>query len=182
MRPDSFDGSHAPLLRTSRLVLTGHRPADLDALATMWSDPRVYSRIGGQPRHREDVWIRLLRSVGQWTVFGFGSWVVREAADGPALGEVGLMEARRVIDPPLDAPETGWTLSPDRHGQGFAYEAMAAALGWADAQGVARTQCIIDPDNAASIRLATRLGYAPLREALYHGRAIRCLERVAAAA
>lgn len=172
---------HAPLLRTDRLVLTGHRPADLDALAAMWSDVRVYAAIGGQPRAREEVWIRLLRSIGTWTAFGYGSWVVRETADGPALGEVGLIEAKRAIDPPLAAPETGWTLSPALHGQGYAREAMAAVLGWADKQGLARTQCIIDPANAASIRLATELGYARLREARYHDRPILCFERVAAA-
>ena len=172
---------HAPLLRTDRLVLTGHRPADLDALATMWSHPGVYTWIGGRPRPREEVWIRLLRSIGQWTAFGYGSWVVRETVDGPALGEAGLIEARRAIDPPLDAPETGWTLSPAMHGRGYAREAMAAALRWADAQGLARTQCIIDPGNAASIRLATALGYGPSREALYHDRTIRCFERAAAA-
>lgn len=172
---------HVPRLRTDRLVLTGHRPDDLDALAAMWSDPGVYGWIGGQPRHSEDVWIRLLRSAGQWTLFGYGSWVVREAADGPALGEVGLIEARRVIDPPLDAPEVGWTLSPALHGRGYAREAMVAALGWADAHGLVRTQCIIDPGNAASIRLAAALGYAPLRDAMYHGRTIQCFERVAGA-
>jgi hypothetical protein len=33
----------------------------------MWADPGVYAMIGGKPRAREDVWIRLLRSVGCWT-------------------------------------------------------------------------------------------------------------------
>jgi len=178
--PNPSPSPHAPLLRTDRLVLTGHRPADLDGLAAMWGDPRVYAGIGGQPRPREEVWIRLLRSIGTWTAFGYGSWVVRETADGPPLGEVGLIEAKRAIDPPLTATETGWTLSPERHGRGYAREAMAAVLGWADAQGMARTQCIIDPGNAASIRLATVLGYVRRGEARYHDRAILCFERIAA--
>jgi RimJ/RimL family protein N-acetyltransferase len=45
---------------------------------------------------------------------------------------------------------------------------------------MARTQCIIDPGNAASIRLATVLGYVRHGEARYHDRAILCFERIAA--
>jgi RimJ/RimL family protein N-acetyltransferase len=63
----------APILTTARLTLTGHAAADLEDCAAMWSDPRVYAMIGGQPRSREDVWIRLLRAIGQWTLFGYGT-------------------------------------------------------------------------------------------------------------
>lgn len=56
----------------------------------MWADPKIFELIGGQPRSREDVWIRLLRSIGQWTLFGYGAWIVRDRATGVLLGEVGL--------------------------------------------------------------------------------------------
>ena len=165
-----------PVLTTDRLILTVHRPADLDALAAMWAHPAVFERIGGVARSREEVWIRLLRSIGQWQAFGYGSWVVRERTGG-FVGELGLIEARRAIDPPLALPETGWTVSPAVHGRGFAGEAMAAVLAWADARGIARTTCIIDPANTPSLRLAARLGYAAARTAEYKGRPIEILER-----
>ena len=149
----------APTLTTARLTLTGHAATDLEACAAMWTDPRVYAMIGGQPRSREDVWIRLLRSVGQWTLFGYGSWIARETATGRLIGELGLIEARRAIEPSIDAtPEVGWTLAGDVQGQGYASEALAAIFAWTDAR-IATTTCIIDPDNAPSIRLAERLGY-----------------------
>ena len=110
--------------------------------------------IGGQPRSREEVWIRLLRSVGQWTLFGYGAWVLRETATGRLVGDIGLIEARRAIDPAIDAPEMGWALATPAQGRGYAKEALDAVLAWSDAHGLARTMCIIDPDNAASIRLA----------------------------
>ena len=165
----------APHLRTRRLTLRGHRPGDLDDLTAMWNAPAVYRMIGGVPRSREEVWIRLLRLIGQWQAFGYGSWVVQD--DGGVIGEVGLIEARRAIDPPLGLPETGWTLAPAAHGKGYAAEALAAVLDWAAARGLSRTTCIIDPDNAASLRLAGKLGYAIVRQASYKDRPIHVLER-----
>ncbi|MDP1028577.1 GNAT family N-acetyltransferase [Sphingomonas sp. KR1UV-12] len=163
----------APTLRTARLILSGHRPDDLDALTAIWSDPLVYAHIGGRARDREEVWLRLLRHIGQWTAFGHGMWVLREAETGQIVGEAGLMTSRRTVEPPLpDLPEAGWTLASYAHGRGLAREAMEAVLDWAGHAGVARTGCIIDPDNAASIRLAERLGYRAAGEARYGGRPI----------
>lgn len=174
-------GGGVPVLRTDRLDLTRHTPADLDALAAMWADPAVFGMIGGgRPRPREDVWLRLLRSVGQWALFGYGSWIARDRATGTLVGEVGLLESERAIDPPLDCAEVGWALAPAWHGRGVAGEAMAAALAWADAHGIARTCCIIDPANVRSIALAGRLGYVHARAARYHDAATLVLERPAA--
>lgn len=171
-----------PTLTTERLLLTGNAPEDLDARAAMWAEPAVYRMIGGKPRSREEVWIRLLRSIGQWAAFGYGSWVIRSRRDGAFLGEVGLLEARRAIEPSIDdAPEAGWTLVTAAHGQGYAREALTAALGWVDAHGIARTRCIIDPDNAASLRLAARVGYGDGVEGRYNDAPVRILERMAKA-
>lgn len=169
--------SPAPTLTTARLCLRGHHPDDLDALAAMWADPAVYAMIGGKPRPREDVWIRLLRSVGTWTVFGYGAWVVCDRATGAVLGDVGLLESRRAITPALTVPEAGWALAPAGHGKGYAEEAMRAVLGWADANGIDRTCCIIDPGNTASIRLAEKLGYGTPIDGVYYERAIGIFHR-----
>ncbi len=161
----------APTLHTARLTLSGHRPDNLDALAALWAEPAVYAHIGGRARSREEVWLQLLRHIGQWTAFGRGMWVLRETATGRILGEAGLMDTRRGIEPPpVDCPEAGWILGSAAHGHGFGHEAMAAVLGWAGAAGIARTACIIDPANSASIRLAGRLGYVAAGEGLYNGR------------
>lgn len=171
----------APILTTARLTLTGHAAADLEDCAAMWSDPRVYAMIGGQPRSREDVWIRLLRSIGQWTLFGYGTWVARDTA-GRLIGELGLMETRRAITPSIDAaPEIGWTLAGEAHGQGYASEALAAILAWTDAR-IPSTTCIIDPANAASIRLAERLGYCLRTMGIYRDAPILILDRAAGSA
>ncbi|GGB38989.1 N-acetyltransferase [Sphingomonas metalli] len=161
----------APTLRTDRLILSAHRPEDLDSLVAIWSDPAVYRHIGGKPRTREEVWLQLLRHTGQWTLFGRGLWVVRDAATGDLLGEAGLMDTRRDFSFSLpDRPEAAWILGPAAHGRGLAREAMGAVHDWAAAQGMTRTFCIIGAENAASIRLAGRLGYEHEAEGQYHER------------
>jgi RimJ/RimL family protein N-acetyltransferase len=55
--------------------------------------------------------------------------------------------------------EVGWLLARDRWGQGLATEAGHAALGYAfDTLGAEHVISVIHPDNAASIRVAAKLG------------------------
>lgn len=167
-----------PILHTDRLTLTPPSPADLDDEAAMWAEPAVYAHIGGRAFTREEVWHRLLRYVGHWQVCGYGTWIMR-TSDGAFAGSVGLMDSRRATDPSFEGtPEAGWTLAPHAHGQGYALEAMQALLAWADAQGIARTVCIIDPGNAASLRLADKLGYRLVTEATYRDAPTLLFERI----
>lgn len=155
-----------PILRTERLVLTPHGAADLDDTAALLADPAVTAFIGG-PVPREQVWHRLLRYVGHWQLLGYGHWVVRDR-DGRYLGDVGLMDSRRDTEPGFEGVvEAGWAFAANAGGRGYAREAVAAMLGWADANGIARTVCIIDPGNAASIRLAEAVGYRPAGRVRY---------------
>lgn len=160
----------APTLTTERLLLRGHRAADLDDCAALWQDPEVTRYTTGQPVARQDVWTRLLRHPGHWGLLGFGYWLAFEKASGRFVGEVGLARFERDFlagQPDLGAlPEAGWVTLPWAHGQGFASEAMTAVLAWQDRQGRwPRSFCIIHPDNAPSLRLAGKLGFRPERGA-----------------
>jgi RimJ/RimL family protein N-acetyltransferase len=150
-----------PSLETDRLLLRGHRPDDLADCASMWGDASVTRYIGGRPLSREEVWVKLLRNVGHWTLFGYGLWIVREKASGSFVGEVGLAEFKRDMEPSFEGrPEVGWVLAPRAHNQGFATEAVRAALAWFDEQfGSMKTVCLIDPGNAPSLRVAAKCGY-----------------------
>ena len=66
----------------------------------MWGDPAVARFIGGKPFTREEVWARILRYVGHWTLMGFGFWAIEEKATGDFIGEVGLADFQRDLDPP----------------------------------------------------------------------------------
>ncbi|AKQ64692.1 acetyltransferase, GNAT family [Myxococcus hansupus] len=176
--------THIPLIETERLVLQGHRLEDFEDCFAMWADPAVVRFISGKPSTREEMWSRLLRYVGHWTLLGYGFWVVREKGTGRLVGEVGLGDFHRNMQPPLSsAVEAGWVLASGTHGKGYATEAVRAALAWADAHlRPERVACIIAPENTASLRVASKCGFRPTGQGVYMGQPTLMFERVAATA
>ena len=168
-----------PVLETSRLRLRGFRAEDFGAWFAMSQLPAFHRYLTPEPMPAEEVWKLLLRSAGHWVVMGYGFWAVEEKASGRFVGGTGFLSLHRAIEPPLgDAPEIGWVLHPDMHGQGYASEAVAAALAWGENHfGPVRTVCIIAPGNLPSLRLAARNGYHEYARGTYHGEPIVLLER-----
>lgn len=145
------------LIVTERLVLRPPVEADLADMLTLWGDERVLRHIG-PPGTREQVWARLLKYVGHWSLFRFGYWMVRDAANGRFLGEAGIAFQKRG-DGGGD-PEAGWALTFDAQGKGYASEALGAILAWGDGNfGWPRIACLIGAENMQSIRLAERHGF-----------------------
>jgi RimJ/RimL family protein N-acetyltransferase len=61
--------------------------------------------------------------------------------------------------------EVGWKLAREAWGQGYATEAARAAIEWAWTElRVPGLISVIRPENARSIHVAERLGFAPGRE------------------
>ena len=158
-------------ITTERLSLRAHRVEDFDDMHAMCSDPVVTRHIGGMAFSREEVWTRLLRYAGIWSLFGYGMWAVREKASGDFVGDVGFLNLCRAVVPPFgDRPELGFVLAPKAHGQGYATEASRAALEWGErAWGDRETMCMIAPENAPSIRIAVKLGYREISRSVYMG-------------
>ena len=151
---------------------------DFDDLCILYGDPVFTRPVFGDPMSAEDVWLRLLRDLGHWQAVGYGNWAVRLRDDGDFVGSVGVLNYRRALDPPFDAPELGWGLSPRHQGRGHAMAAVSAVLDWVDiVLNVPRTVCMIDPENAPSLRLAARVGFAPYADGLYKAKTLTLLER-----
>lgn len=169
----------ADQLETERLILRVHRADDLDEYAALWGDPEVVRYIGGRPSSRHESWSRLLRQVGHWQLRGFGFWVLRAKAGGRLVGEAGLANFERDMVPPLgDAPEAGWVLARWAHGMGYASEAMTAILAWGDQRfRGGHAVCIIDPENAPSLRLAGKLGFCETHRSTFMGDATTVFRR-----
>lgn len=164
---------------TPRLRMTLPSAAHLPRCLALWSDPAVTRFIGGVPQTEEQAWARLLRYIGHWQALGFGYWVVETRDDGAFVGEVGFSDYRRDTIPRFDGtPEMGWVLSPAAQGKGFAAEATEAALAWRDQHlPGGETVAIIQPEHAASLRVADRLGFVVEQTALYHEAPILLLRR-----
>jgi len=152
--------SSPPVIETERLRLRELRLSDKDVHIAMWADARVTRFIGGEPRTPDVSWGKFLSSAGLWPVMGFGYWVFADRASDALIGMGGLSYFCRGIAELEGLPEAGWAFDADHWGGGLATEAMTAALGWADrALDAKEVRCIIDLGNAASERVAAKLGF-----------------------
>lgn len=168
----------APTLETGRLRLRSMRVEDLDDYAAVWADPGVTRYTSGRPLSREEVWARLLRYLGHWAALGYGFWAVEEKSTGEFLGEVGIAQFHRGIEPPLTLPEAGWILAAKAHGRGYGTEAVRAAVAWAEGRfGSPHLTCIIHPENVPSLRVAAKCGFREVRRAIYKDHPLIVFER-----
>jgi RimJ/RimL family protein N-acetyltransferase len=170
-------------LQTERLSLRPPTDDDLDAVAEIHGDPEVMRYIGpGEPWSDARAELGLSRWKAYWAADGFGMFVVERRGDERVLGDVGLL----AWDPETWTPgmlaaigpdaeiEIGWTLARDAWGNGYATEAALAVRDWARAEhGFDRLISLIHPDNAASIRVAEKLGARYERDVEVAGRPAR---------
>lgn len=149
-----------PVLETERLRLRPPVATDFEPMRQMFCDPQVVAHIGGTPLSRADAWVRFQRDVGHWTLEGFGQFTVLEKASGRYVGKLGHAKFLRDLGAKAAAEiEMTWTLASGFHGQGYGEEAGRAASAWFDGRGLRRTACVVAEANAASLRLAGKLGY-----------------------
>jgi RimJ/RimL family protein N-acetyltransferase len=171
MVPRKSDQNAAPALETARLHLRSHTLGDFDALAAMWAEVSVYQHIFGKPLTPEECWSRLLRYRGHWSLLGYGYWAIEEKSTGKYVGEMGFADYHRDMVPSLAGyPELGWALVTRAQGKGYATEALTEIVKWGDANlGVQQTACMISPGNAASLKVADKLGFRENTRTAYKG-------------
>lgn len=169
-----------PVLHTDRLELRLPTAADMAAMMAIVSHPETSRYLGvvdGAPGN----FARFTRNAGSWLLYGYGSFMVRRQDTGELIGNCGIFHSLRGLGADFDdLPEAGWILRHDHAGQGYAREAMEAVFGWFEhTQGPRRIVAIVEPGNSASLRLATKLGFTPMREdVLPDGADVRLLERL----
>lgn len=154
-------------IHTERLRLRPFTEDDLAELHAMWSHPEVGPWVGGMHTDPDQSVEELGEHLRHQREHGFSFWAVEELDTGRLVGEAGLMffESR---GPEI---ETGWCLTRDTWGKGYAREAAAKWLEIAFEQlGFERVIAVILPGNERSVRLAESLGMhcAGTREAYGH--------------
>lgn len=167
-----------PVIETERLRLRRHRLSDLEARIAITGDAHFMRFVGGI-YDRQENWSRLLRYIGHWAMLGYGLLAVEERATGRYIGDVGLARFERGLGADFDPfPEAGWMIAQTVSGLGYATEGVAAAIDWHERTfGRQRQVCMIDPANHASLQVAAKLGFVPLREALNRGQPVLLHER-----
>jgi [ribosomal protein S5]-alanine N-acetyltransferase len=150
-----------PVLQTQRLTLREFVPEDIDALATILSDPYTM-RYYPMSFDRAAVidWIR--RNRARYANDGHGLWAMILKTTGELIGDCGLV--RQSVDG-VDEIEIGYHVRRDLWGHGHATEAACACrdYGFANLQ-VDRLISLIRPENLASCRVAEKNGMTIWKE------------------
>ncbi len=140
-----------PVLETERCILRAPVLEDAPAWIAIMV-PDAEGHLGG-PHEPEGAFREFAATVGTWLLRGHGLWTVTDRA-GAVLGFVLIG-----FEPGDRAPELGWLFLPEARGRGYAAEAAEAARVHALGRlGLPELVSYIDPSNAASRRLAERLG------------------------
>jgi len=131
---------------------------DAEPFVEIHQDPEVIARrqvtLTSPPGGIEVGARNVDRMLRHWDRRGYGQWAVVEKATARVIGCVGYLQ-------PDDWPgvDLGWIMRRSRWGNGFATEAAGAALEWAwSSSPLDHIMSLIDHDNAASIRVATKIG------------------------
>ena len=98
-----------------------------------------------------------------------GIWAIEDGRTGRVHGTLllkaippsGRATAADLEEGPLEETEIGWHLHPDAWGHGYASEAATRVLAHAFAHDLDHVVAVTPPDNAASQRVARRIGMSP---------------------
>ena len=170
-------------LETERLTLRPPEEADLTELVEVFGDPEVMRYIAeGTPWTPAQTRTGFRRWQSSWSSDGFGMFVVTRREDGRILGDTGMLAwdprvwrpgSLRAIGPDAEI-EIGWRFARHAWGNGYATEAALVVRDWArDEHGFDRLISLIHPDNAASIRVAEKIGSRYERDVQLTGRMAR---------
>jgi len=155
----------APEILTTRRM-RGERlgPEHQGPLLPIVADSRVGATMGGVSTP-EQVAEQLALAAEEWERDGFGYWMFFDTASGEPVARGGL--SRTEFDGRAEV-EVGWTVAPDRWGEGLATELGAAALKVAFGDlGLPDTVAFTLPDNLASRRVMEKLRFAYEKTAPY---------------
>ena len=149
-------------IESARLVLQCPQLADAEAVFARYASDPVVTRFVGWARHASlgDTEAFLAFSKAEWGRWPAGPYLIRSRADGALLGSTGLAfeTAHRA--------STGYVLSRDAWGKGYATEALQAMVGVARSVGIRRLYAICHTEHRASWRVLEKCGF--LREGILH--------------
>ena len=151
------------ILETGRLLLRHLEIEDLDLLYAIFQDPEVrrYFPEGRLPyaETRQEI---------EWFLDGhpddpaLGLWATVFKQTGRLIGRCGLLPCRLDGE---DEVEVAYLLAKEHWGYGLGTEAARAVLAYGfEVLRLPRLICLIDRENRASIKVATRLGMKLERE------------------
>lgn len=183
MRPNNA-AARAPVLETERLCLRRLVPEDVEALGRILDDPEVMRYFGS----KENQLAAARKWMDLYETQGFGMLAAEAKLCDPPDPESGAVPSGRSLSPGAfvgrvgfavqrvagrDEVELGWLVAREHWGQGLATEAAGALVDYGFRRfGFPRIISLIDPENAASIAVARKLGQTYVRDVAMFGKPV----------
>ncbi|HET9197408.1 MAG TPA: GNAT family N-acetyltransferase [Solirubrobacterales bacterium] len=144
--------------QTERLLLRRPTPADRASYHAHFTQPEIerWLRPPPLPPFNPGAIEELVEGdQAHWSDHGFGPWVLIEERSGAFAGRGGL-HWTTVED--IAMVELAWSVEPRLHGNGYATEMAGEAIEWARELRLEELIALVLPANAASRRVAEKVG------------------------
>ncbi len=153
------------IVRVDEFLLRPPVLDDLDALHALTQPEPMHRHLGGSRPTMADSFARLQRTVGGWTLHGYGAFMVIDTTTSGVIGNAAVFHSFRGLGEDFDnQPEAGWIIAQSHWGRGLAVRLMTEVIRWfEDTHGAQRIVAMIEPGHVASDRVAHRLGFLPYR-------------------
>lgn len=146
---DSF-----PVLKTDAFILRELAEGDLEAISSIWGNPRVTEKMSSGPMSHERSVEMLYVLKSMWKNDAGIRWGVE--LDGKLIGTCGFHNINRGAR----RGELGYELGYEHWGHGYMYKALQPALDYGfNIMRFERVEAFINIDNDRSSGLLNRLGF-----------------------
>lgn len=145
-----------PTIDTERLTIRELTAGDAGFILELLNEPGFLGGIGDRGVRDLDGALRYIQDgpAASYARHGYGLWRVELRDSGEPVGMCGLL--RRDT---LPEPDLGYAFLQRHWQRGYAVEAGAAVLRYArETLALPRVLAIVNPDNAASVKVLERLG------------------------
>lgn len=155
------------ILEAARLLLRPMEPGDVDALLSIFADPKVMAAFNAPPFHREQMQAWVQRNLQHQAEHGYGLFSVILKSEGVLIGDCGLEQM--VVDS-VPFAELGYDFRSDYWNQGYATEAATAVRDYAfQTLHLPQVVSLIRVGNQASRRVAEKIGMSLVEEMVRYG-------------
>lgn len=158
--------THIPTLETDHLLLRPFQAEDAAVLDAINRKPGVLAYFPSpNPPALEKVERFVAYQQKHWDTYGYGNWALVPKETGSFGGWVGLQYLAETQE-----TEVGYLLDPALWGRGYATEAARASLQFGfERFAFPEIIALVHPDNAASLRVASKCGLQVVERKVYWG-------------
>lgn len=146
------------VLETARLLLRHFSRDDAAFILRLLNEPSFIQNVGDKGvRTLEQASGYLLEGpIKSYQIYGHGLYLVALKESLQPIGMCGLLKRDQ-----FDDVDLGYAFLPEFWSKGFAFESASAVLNFGlNVLGRTKTLAIVSPDNAASIKVLKKLGFA----------------------